>query len=105
MSFSIFFFSAKEKFIPENDIEIPADGSLHEFSVDDMSTFLRYMGVEERIVTHVHKKGLDGHKFSKLKDTDLETLGMKNPIICHFRDKSIKNKSGSRKKSLPFMML
>lgn len=72
--------------------------------MDDMSTFLRHMGIEERIVTHCHKKALDGHKFSKLKDSDLDTLGMKNPIMCHFRDKSVKSKSGSRKKSLPFML-
>ena len=103
--FTFFLFSAKEKFIPENEIAIPDDGSLHEFSVDDMCTFLRYMGVEERIVTHAHKKGLDGHKFSKLKDSDLEGLNMKNPIICHFRDRSIKTQGGGHKKRLPFMML
>ena len=67
-----------------------------------MSTFLRYMGVEERIVTHVHKKALDGHKFSRLKDSDLEALNMKNPIICHFRDRSVRGKGG--KKGLPFML-
>ena len=87
------------KFIPEHEIEIPKDGSLIEFSRDDMSTFFRYLGVEERIVTHVHKKGLDGLKFSKMKDMDLEALGMKNPIICHFRDKSVKEKGGKKKGS------
>ncbi|KAH3696603.1 uncharacterized protein LOC127861448 [Dreissena polymorpha] len=91
-----------ERFIPEREIEIPKDGSLHEFSADDMSTFLRHMGVEERIVTHVHSKGLDGRKFSKFKDSDLERLSMKNPIICHFRDKSIREKGG--KKKIPFLL-
>ncbi|XP_052774472.1 uncharacterized protein LOC128213029 isoform X2 [Mya arenaria] len=91
-----------EKFIPEHEIEIPGNGSLHDFTADDMSTFLRYLGVDERIVAHVHKKGLDGYKFSKLKDSDLEVLGMKNPVICHFRDRSIKEKGG--KKKLPFML-
>ncbi|KAL4237081.1 hypothetical protein ACF0H5_005465 [Mactra antiquata] len=86
-----------QKFIPEHEIEIPADGSLRDFTTDDMSTFLRYLSVEERIVSHVHKKGLDGHKFSKLKDSDLDALGMKNPIICHFRDKSLKEKGGKKK--------
>ena len=89
-------------FIPEHEIDIPRDGSLFEFSADDMSTFLRYLGVEERIVTHVHKKSLDGVKFSKLKDSDLEALSMKNPIICHFRDRSIREKGGKKKK--PFML-
>lgn len=92
----------KEKFIPEHEIEIPANGSLYDFSADDMSTFLRHMGVEERIVNHVYKKGLDGVKFSKLKDSDLESLSMKNPVICHFRDRSIREKGG--KKKLPFML-
>ena len=76
---------------------------MYEFTVDDMATFLRHIGIEERIVTHVQKKGLDGAKFSKLKDTDLEALSMKNPIVCHFRDRSIKEKSGGKKK-LPFML-
>lgn len=92
-----------QKFIPEHEIEIPVDGSLRDFTTDDMSTFLRYMGVEERIVTHVHKKGLDGHKFAKLKDSDLEALSMKNPIICHFRDKSGTKEKGGKKKA-PFML-
>jgi hypothetical protein len=96
-------FTAAQKFIPEHEIDIPADGSLRDFSADDMSTFLRYMGVEERIVTHTHKKGLDGHKFSKLKDSDLEALSMKNPIICHFRDKSGSKEKGGKKKA-PFML-
>lgn len=61
------------------------------------------MGVEERIVTHVHKKGLDGHKFAKLKDSDLEALSMKNPVICHFRDKSGTKEKGGKKKA-PFML-
>ncbi|KAK3601483.1 hypothetical protein CHS0354_027627 [Potamilus streckersoni] len=83
--------------IPEHDIVIPKDGSLYEFSTDDMSTFLRYFGIEERIISHVHKKGLDGKRFSRMKDSDLEILGMKNPLICHFRDRSIKEKIGKNK--------
>ena len=100
----IFFISlAKQKFIPEHEIEIPKDGNLHTFSADDMSTFLRHMGIEERILNHVHKKGLDGAKFSRLTDSDLERIEMKNPIICHFRDRSVKEKAA--KKKSPFMML
>lgn len=99
----IVLFPATQRFIPEHDIEVPADGSLRDFNPDDMSTFLRYMGVEERIVTHCHSKGLDGVKFSKLKDSDLEALSMKNPIICHFRDKSGQKGKGGKKKA-PFML-
>ena len=99
----VFSFSAKQKFIPEHDIEIPKDGNLYGFTADDMSTFFRHMGIEDRIVNHVQKKGLDGARFSRLNDSDLERLEMKNPIICHFRDRSAKEK-GSKKKST-FMML
>lgn len=94
---------SKQKFIPEHDIEIPKDGNLHDFSAEDMSTFFRYMGIEDRIVNHVQKKGLDGARFSRLNDSDLERLEMKNPIMCHFRDKSASVK-GSKKKPA-FMML
>lgn len=93
----------KQKFIPEHDIEIPPNGSLHDFSADDLATFFRHMGIEDRIVNHVQKKGLDGARFSRLNDSDLERLEMKNPIICHFRDKSISTKSPKKKSG--FMML
>ena len=98
----MFSFSAKQKFIPEHDIEIPKDGNLHDFTADDMSTFFRHMGIEDRIVNHVQKKGLDGSRFSRLKDSDLERLEMKNPVICHFRDRSATGKAPKKK---TFMML
>ncbi|KAJ8306095.1 hypothetical protein KUTeg_016640 [Tegillarca granosa] len=84
--------SASKKFIPENEITIPSDGNIQEFSVDEMVTFFKHIGVEDRIVNHLQRKELDGKRFSKLRDSDLETIGIKNPIIMHFRDKSNKGK-------------
>lgn len=94
---------SKQKFIPEHDISIPKDGNLHDFSTEDMATFFRYMGIEDRIVNHVQKKGLDGARFSRLNDSDLERLEMKNPIMCHFRDRSATAKTSKKKPA--FMML
>jgi len=93
-------FSAPSKFIPEKEIEIPSDGSIATFCVDDMTTFFKHIGVPDRLVNHLKKKSLDGKKFSKLKDSDLESIGINNPIVRHFRDKSKQGKS----KRLPFML-
>lgn len=79
-------------------LTIPKDGDLQKFSVEEISTFLRYMRIDEYIVQRLQRKKLDGVKFSKLKDTDLENIGIKNPIIIHFRDRS------SCKKRIPFML-
>lgn len=78
-------------------LTIPKDGDIQAFSVEEMSTFFRYMRINDVIVQRLVRKNLDGVKFSKLKDTDLENIGIKNPIITHFRDRS------SRKK-IPFML-
>lgn len=96
----VFFILASKKFIPENEITIPSDGNLQGFSVDEMVTFFKHIGVEDRITNHLQRKELDGKRFSKLRDSDLETIGIKNPIIMHFRDKSSKGK----KQRLPFML-
>lgn len=87
------------RFIPENEITIPKDGNLSSFNTEEMITFFRHMGVEDKIVNHLQRKGLTGKKFSSLKDADLETIGIKNPIISYFRDKS-----KSSKKNVPFML-
>lgn len=58
------------------------------------------MGVSDRIVNHLRKKSVDGKRFSRLSDSELENVGIKNPIIIYFRDKS----SAKSKKSAPFML-
>jgi hypothetical protein len=70
-------------------LTIPKDGDIQAFSVEEMSTFFRYMRINDVIVQRLIRKNMDGVKFSKLKDTDLENIGIKNPIITHFRDRLI----------------
>lgn len=87
------------KFIPEQEITIPNDGNVSKFTVEELSTFLKHMGTSDRIVNHLRKKNVDGKRFSKLSDSELDTVGIKNPIIMYFRDRSTKSK-----KTLPFML-
>ncbi|XP_060072252.1 uncharacterized protein LOC132552129 [Ylistrum balloti] len=89
------------KFIPENEITIPGDGNISGFSVEDMTTFFKHMGLSDRVVNHLNKKSVSGKRFSKFSDSDLETIGINNPILRHFRDKSVVSSS---KKRLPFML-
>ncbi|XP_065922834.1 uncharacterized protein [Magallana gigas] len=72
---------------------IPKDGNLQGFSVDEMALFFRYMRINEEIVQRLQRKELDGRKFAKLKDSTLEDLQIKNPIILHFRDRSNKGRT------------
>ncbi|XP_021350893.1 uncharacterized protein LOC110448785 isoform X1 [Mizuhopecten yessoensis] len=89
------------KFIPEKEITIPSDGNISGFSVEDMTTFLKHMGLSDRVVNHLNKKSVSGKRFSKFTDSELETIGINNPILRHFRDKSAVSSS---KKRLPFML-
>lgn len=75
--------------IPEEEITIPADGNLTSFTADQMASFFRSLRVDARIIAHLHKKAVDGRRFSKLKDSELEALGvLKNPVVVYFREKS-----------------
>ncbi|XP_041357985.1 uncharacterized protein LOC121374916 [Gigantopelta aegis] len=76
--------------LPEQEIEIPKDGCLFNFTADEMSIFFRHLRVSERLVKHLHKKNVDGKRFSRFKDTELDTLGMRNPVVTYFRDRSVK---------------
>ncbi|XP_033737205.1 uncharacterized protein LOC117325224 [Pecten maximus] len=89
------------KFIPEKEITIPSDGNISGFCVEDMTTFFKHMGLSDRIVNHLNKKSVSGKRFSKFTDSELETIGINNPILRHFRDKS---SVSSSKKRLPFML-
>ena len=72
---------------------------MSKFTVEELTTFLKHMGTSDRIINHLRKKNVDGKRFSKLSDSELETVGIKNPIIMYFRDRSTKSK-----KSIPFML-
>ncbi|XP_021350895.1 serine/arginine-rich splicing factor 6-like [Mizuhopecten yessoensis] len=75
-------------------IQIPGDGNLQNFSVDEMSVFFRCMKVDELIIQRLKRKKMDGKRFSRLKDTDLEEIGIKNPIMSYFRDRSKRQRMG-----------
>ncbi|KAK6172095.1 hypothetical protein SNE40_018050 [Patella caerulea] len=80
--------------ISEDDVVIPSDGCLYSFTVDQMATFFKYMKVEDRMISHMHKKGVNGKRFANLKDTELENLRINNPVIRYFKDRSQRKKAG-----------
>nr|KAG5711776.1 hypothetical protein BaRGS_023540 [Batillaria attramentaria] len=91
--------------IPEEEISIPNDGNLSSFSADAMATFFRYLRLEDRLINHLHRNNLDGKKFGRLKESDLENLGLnKNPVLVYFRDKSAPPPSKKSKPRLPFVL-
>lgn len=100
----IFPFSFAASSIPEEEITIPNDGNLASFSADAMATFFRYLRVEDRLINHLHRNGLDGKKFGRLKDTDLENLLLKNPVVIYFRDRTAPAVSKKPKQRLPFVL-
>ncbi|GFR72296.1 hypothetical protein ElyMa_005701700 [Elysia marginata] len=75
-------------YIPETDISIPNDSNISSFTCDELANFLRCFNVEKKIISHLYRKNVDGKRFSRLKDSELESLGMKNPVIVFFRDRS-----------------
>ncbi|GFO11332.1 hypothetical protein PoB_003783700 [Plakobranchus ocellatus] len=74
--------------IPVEEIRIPESANISSFTCDQLANFLRCFNVEGRVISHLHRKQVDGKRFSRLKDSELESLGMKNPVITYFRDKS-----------------
>lgn len=93
--------------IPEEEIAIPNDGNLASFSADAMATFFRYLRIEDRLVNHLHRNNLDGKKFARLKDSDMESLGLsKNPVVVYFKDRTAPAATSKKpgKARLPFLL-
>ena len=90
--------------IPEEDITIPSDGNLASFSADAMATFLRSLRLEERLVGHLHRNGLDGRRFGRLKDADIDNLQLRNPVLLYFRDRTAPAVTKKPKQRLPFVL-
>ncbi|CAG5135887.1 unnamed protein product, partial [Candidula unifasciata] len=82
------------------NITIPSDGNISLFTHEQLAIFLRYLKIEDRIISHLHRKQVDGKRFAKLKDTELDSLGINNPVVVFFRNKS--NTKGKGKG--PFML-
>lgn len=80
---------------------IPADGNLGEFSVEQMVTMFRHLRLPEELVYRLNKCKVDGKRFSVFTDTELSDLGMNNPIIRYFRDRTAQK---HKKKQAKFML-
>lgn len=80
---------------------IPADGNLGEFSVEQMVTMFRHLRLPEELVYRLNKCKVDGKRFSVFTDTELSDLGMNNPIIRYFRDRTAQK---HKKKPAKFML-
>ncbi|KAK3601486.1 hypothetical protein CHS0354_027632 [Potamilus streckersoni] len=70
---------------------IPKDGSLRAFSAEQMTTIFRMLHVAESTVKRLRMKNINGKKFANFTDNDLEQMGIKNPVVCYFRDRSKKS--------------
>ncbi|CAG5118548.1 unnamed protein product [Candidula unifasciata] len=86
--------------VPVEEITIPNDGNLSLFTSVQLANFLKCLKIDERIISHLYRKSVDGKRFGKMTDSELETLGMNNPVVVFFRSKS----SGKSKKKGPFML-
>lgn len=86
--------------IPEEEIVIPNDANISNYTSDQLANFLRCLKIDERIISHLHAKSIDGKRFAKLRDSELENLGMKNAVVIFFREKS----NVKVKRKGPFML-
>ncbi|XP_012942166.1 uncharacterized protein LOC106012780 [Aplysia californica] len=85
--------------IPEEQITIPNDGNISAFTADQLSNFLRCLKIDDRIISHLHRKNVDGKRFAKLKDSELESLGVsQNAVVLFFREKSEIKKGKSNRR-------
>ena len=66
-------------------VAIPGNGNLYHFSVSKMSDFFRQLKLSEDTVKVCAKAKIDGKKFSKLNEADLERYGLMHPVVVHFR--------------------
>ena len=93
-----FFVSFSDPLLPAADVSgLPKDGSLRDFSVPQMVTIFRLLNVREEIVHRLYDNKIDGKRFSKFTDKDLKTLGILNPVVCYFRDRSVQPSKRSPK--------
>lgn len=78
-----------------SSLTIPVNGNIQGLSVGDMELFFRFLNIDENTIQRLKHRKMDGKKFAKMKEKDLEDFGLKNPIVCYFKDKS-KDKTGPK---------
>ena len=76
-------------------VDLPSDGNLYDFSVKKMADFFRQLKIGEDNVHTCVKEKIDGKKFSKMSEADLEQHGLMHPVVVHFR-KTTHKKSQSK---------
>ena len=72
----------------KTEFRIPCDGNIGDFAVDEIEKFLQHMKVNGHVITKLKQKGVTGKKFAAMDDGKLDSLGIKNPVIQYFRDRS-----------------
>lgn len=82
-------------------ISIPDDGNLCAFSEEEMVTILSLLQLPSGLVYKFSTSKINGEKFSRLSDKKLNDLGINNPIIKYFRDRSAQK---PKKNSSVFML-
>lgn len=70
------------------EFRIPSDGNIYGFDVEQMQIFFSCFNLESRLLDHLREKKVDGRRFSRLTDSDLDRIGLQNVVMCYFRDKS-----------------
>ncbi|GAB1608576.1 hypothetical protein Ahia01_001141800 [Argonauta hians] len=73
---------------PESTLQIPRDGSLLSFSTKDIVSIMVCLNLEPTTIHHINDLHLNGKKLSALTDNELKELGIDNPVIRYFRDRS-----------------
>ncbi|WAR24651.1 hypothetical protein MAR_038320 [Mya arenaria] len=75
--------------IPAAEVtSLPADGNLCGQNVREMVTIFRLLHVPDPVVCRLSACKVDGKRFSLFSDKELAELGMGNPVIKYFRDRS-----------------
>lgn len=88
--------------IPAAEVtSIPADGNLSAFNIEQMVTVFRLLRLPEERVYKLCKCKVDGKRFALFTDAELMDLGMNNPIIRYFRDRTARR---FKKKHPKFML-
>lgn len=71
---------------------IPSDGNLYNFSTKKMADFFRQMRLDDDTIRRCVKDKVDGRKFSKMNEADLEKYNLMTPLVIHFRRSTYKKR-------------
>ncbi|ESO06460.1 hypothetical protein HELRODRAFT_160632 [Helobdella robusta] len=76
-----------------DQLTIPNDGNLYNFGVEKFCTFLQCLVVAEVVIEKCRKQRINGRKFSKLTDSEIDSLGLRQPLIQYFKKRSFSKSS------------